>query len=189
MSEALAGSRPEIEMANGVLIQAKRDLRRFRGAQDPVGRQMFQDAYSWFVSNDFSWPYSFLNVCEILGLTPDYVRDDLLGPTPPGCCARSRRAMQRVSALFEDLWIAFFSLVAAPRNHLTWPNRLPPFEQMNKSTNEHMKPNRFSRFWRSILRCPVPRHDPWLMLNLTQFNFSDGWIRTFSRQFYARFSD
>jgi hypothetical protein len=101
MSEALAGSRPEIEMANGVLIQAKRDLRRFRGAQDPVGRQMFQDAYSWFVSNDFSWPYSFLNVCEILGLTPDYVRDDLLGPTPPGCYARSRRGMQRVSASFR----------------------------------------------------------------------------------------
>jgi hypothetical protein len=32
------------------------------------------------------------------------------------------------------------------------------------------------------------RHDPMLVLNMTHFNFTDGWNRAFSREQYARFS-
>jgi len=32
------------------------------------------------------------------------------------------------------------------------------------------------------------RHDPMLVLNMTLFNFTDGWNRAFSREQYARFS-
>ena len=107
MTEALAGSAPAVEMAKGVLIQAKRDLRRFRSAQDPVGREMFRDAYTWITSNDFSWPYSFLNVCEALRLTPDAMRDDLLAEQP-GWCARSRRAAQKLSTAFRGSVAGFY---------------------------------------------------------------------------------
>ena len=53
---ALASGAPEVALAKGVLTQAKRDLRRFRRAQDPIGREMYQDAFSWVASNDQAWP-------------------------------------------------------------------------------------------------------------------------------------
>jgi hypothetical protein len=32
------------------------------------------------------------------------------------------------------------------------------------------------------------RHDPMLVLNMSLFNFTDGWNRVFSREQYARFN-
>lgn len=126
MTEALGGSAPEVEMAKGVLIQAKRDLRRFRSAQDPVGREMFRDAYTWITSNDFSWPYSFLNVCEALSLTPDALRDDLLTERP-GWCARSRRAAQKVSTGFRESLASFFLLRGGVENSRRSPQSIVSF--------------------------------------------------------------
>jgi len=39
-----------------------------------------------------------------------------------------------------------------------------------------------------IFRRSSRRHDPMLVLNMTVFNFTDGWNRAFSREQYARFS-
>ena len=41
--------------------------------------------------------------------------------------------------------------------------------------------------WR-IFRRSSRRHDPMLVLNMTLFNFTDGWNRAFSRERYGRFS-
>jgi hypothetical protein len=41
--------------------------------------------------------------------------------------------------------------------------------------------------WR-IFRRSSRRHDPMLVLNMTLFNFTDGWNRAFFREQYARFS-
>jgi len=96
-AETIAGSGPHVALAKGVLAQAKQDLRKFRGAPDRVGREMYRDAYSWVASNDFAWPYSFLNVCEALGLSPEVQRAELLADTPPGWYSRSRRMAQTLS--------------------------------------------------------------------------------------------
>jgi hypothetical protein len=96
-AEALARSGPHVALAKGVLAQAKRDLRRFRRAPDCVGHEMYTDAYNWVASNDFAWPYSFLNVCEALGLSPEVQREELLADTPPGWYSRSRRMAQTFS--------------------------------------------------------------------------------------------
>jgi hypothetical protein len=96
-AEALAISGSHVALAKGVLAQAKEDLGRFRGASERVGREMYRDAYSWVVSNDFSWPYSFLNVCEAIGLSPELQRAELLSDTPPGWYSRSRRMAQTLS--------------------------------------------------------------------------------------------
>ena len=122
--KALADSAPEVKMAKGVLIQAKRDLRRFRSAQDPVGREIFRDAYTWITSNDFSWPYSFLNVCEALGLTPDALRDDLLAEQP-GWRARSRRAAQKLSTAFRGSVAGFFLPRSGVGNSRHSPQSVP----------------------------------------------------------------
>ena len=73
-TNAFAPSPPEIALARGVLIQAKQDLRRFAAAQDSTGSGIYADAYSWVTANDFTWPYSFQNVCYTLQLSPELLR-------------------------------------------------------------------------------------------------------------------
>jgi hypothetical protein len=68
------------DLASGVLTQAARDLRRFHGATTAVERELYFDAYHWFRSNDYTWPFSFLNVCQLLDLDPEAVREELPGP-------------------------------------------------------------------------------------------------------------
>jgi hypothetical protein len=65
-------------LAKGVLRQAAKDLRAFHDAPEATGRECYRDAYSWVISNDLSWPYSFVNVCEALGLSAEFVRGELL---------------------------------------------------------------------------------------------------------------
>jgi len=55
----------ERELAAGVLKQAAYELRRFHGATTAVERELYQDAYSWVMSDDSTWPFSFLNVCRL----------------------------------------------------------------------------------------------------------------------------
>jgi hypothetical protein len=75
---------PEKGLAAGVLKQAARDLRRFRGADRGLKRELYLDAYSWITANDFSWPYSFVNVCELLDVSPEVVRAEVLADASLG---------------------------------------------------------------------------------------------------------
>jgi hypothetical protein len=68
---------PEKELALGVLKQAAHDLRRFRSATGGVRRELYVDAHDWVTANDFSWPYSFVNVCKTLNVCPEGVRTEL----------------------------------------------------------------------------------------------------------------
>jgi hypothetical protein len=41
---------------------------------------------------------------------------------------------------------------------------------------------------RPLLRKRAYRHDPMLLLNMSFFNFTDGWARVFSKEQYGRFA-
>jgi hypothetical protein len=71
--------RSQRELAAGVLKQAKQDLRRFYGAVSTIERELYLDAYRWVMSDDSTWPFSFLPVCQLLNLVPEDVRQDLIG--------------------------------------------------------------------------------------------------------------
>ena len=75
---------PEKGLAAGVLKQAAHDLRRFRGATKGFKWGLYLDAYSWITANDFSWPYSLVNVCKLLDLSPDVVRAEVLADASLG---------------------------------------------------------------------------------------------------------
>ena len=94
---ALANSAPEVALAKGVLTQARRDLRRFRTARDEIGREIYADARSWIASDDLWWPYSFLNVCEVIGLSPALLRKELLGGAQLNWSSQSRRIAERIA--------------------------------------------------------------------------------------------
>jgi hypothetical protein len=75
---------PEKGLAVGVLKQAAYDLRRYRMATKAADREVYLDAHSWVTAYDSSWPYSFMNVCKLLELSPEMVRADLLADASLG---------------------------------------------------------------------------------------------------------
>ena len=77
-------SAPEENLAIGVLRQAVHDLRRFRKAGGNVERELYGDAYGWITASDFSWPYSFVNVCKLLDVPPEMLRAELLADASLG---------------------------------------------------------------------------------------------------------
>jgi hypothetical protein len=64
-------------LAAGILGQARRDLRRFNGATRPPERELYFDAYDWVLSDSCRWPFSFRNVCQLLDLSPETVRQGM----------------------------------------------------------------------------------------------------------------
>jgi hypothetical protein len=73
-----AGQSPERELAASVLAQATLDIEKCRQLQQGRKRRIYREAYNWVASDDRSWPYSFLNLCDTLGLSPGCLRARLL---------------------------------------------------------------------------------------------------------------
>ena len=71
-------------LAAGILAQARRDLRRFHGANRGAERELYRDAHDWVVSDSCRWPFSFRNVCEMLNLTPENVRAEVFRDVSAG---------------------------------------------------------------------------------------------------------
>lgn len=90
-------SAPEETLAIGVLKQAVHDLRRFRSAAGKLERELYLDAFRWITASDFSWPYSFLNICAILDVPPEVLRAELLGDASLGWFSYWRKFGARVA--------------------------------------------------------------------------------------------
>jgi len=96
------------DLAAGILKQAGLDLRRFHGATSEIEREFYLDAYRWVISDDCSWPFSFLNVCQLLGLIPETVREEVLADM--SVCAlrywsrRCRRAARKFQIFLSNIF-------------------------------------------------------------------------------------
>src|SRR5881275_2488521 len=89
------------DLAAGILKQAGLDLRRFHGATSAIEREFYQDAYRWVVSDDCSWPFSFLNICQMLELAPDILRQELLADASLGLFGYLVRRGGRAARSFQ----------------------------------------------------------------------------------------
>ena len=69
---------PERALVMVVLWQAAGDLQKFRFARSRKQQRLYMEAYKWVASDDCSWPYSFVNLCEALKLSPEYLRAGML---------------------------------------------------------------------------------------------------------------
>jgi len=78
-----SGDSPERELAASVIWVAAHDLRSNRYAPRGPGQRLYVKAYQWLTSDDREWPYSFVNLCDVLRLSPDGVREELLDVTVP----------------------------------------------------------------------------------------------------------
>ena len=88
------------DLAAGILEQAKLDLRRFHDARNGLEREFYLDAYRWVISDDCSWPFSFLNVCQTLNLAPGTVREEVLGDLSLGAVGYWTRRCGRAARKF-----------------------------------------------------------------------------------------
>lgn len=89
---------PERLLAVSVLGQAANELQSFRFARRRQGQRLYMEAYQWVASNDRSWPYAFLNLCDALHLSASRVRGQLLGDAPAALRAMPRAAGDRGTA-------------------------------------------------------------------------------------------
>jgi hypothetical protein len=72
-----AATHGEVALMRAVLDDA---LRCYQGKVAPTTRhvhQLAKEAETWLLNDDERWPFSFVNVCRILGLEPDYIRRGL----------------------------------------------------------------------------------------------------------------
>lgn len=72
-----AGVHPEKRLMLAVLEEAVAAYQKFACATSAPSRREFLEAQTWLENNGRHWPYSFLNVCETLGLAPDAIRSGL----------------------------------------------------------------------------------------------------------------
>ena len=89
------------DLAAGILKQAGLDLRRFQDATSEIERELYLDAYRWVTSDDCSWPFSFLNVCQALNLAPETVREDVLADLSLGAFGYWSRRCGRAARRFK----------------------------------------------------------------------------------------
>lgn len=70
---------PERALMVSVLWQAADDLQKYRHARQRKRQRLYLEAYRWVESESRIWPYSFMNICDSLGLSPEALREELLG--------------------------------------------------------------------------------------------------------------
>lgn len=86
------GVAPARRLAVAVLREALNDLTRYRFARRRRPQRLYSEAYAWVASDDRAWPFSFVNLCEVAGLSVEAIRRRALDPTPP------RRSVESVDA-------------------------------------------------------------------------------------------
>ena len=69
---------PEKQLIEAILEDAINVFRLYAFAASPEKKRLFREARHWIWAEDWQWPFSFCNVCEVLGLDPDYLRRGLI---------------------------------------------------------------------------------------------------------------
>lgn len=86
---------PEKKLMLAVLDDAIRCLHDNRSAQASEKKKLYDEAAQWVGARGGDWIFSFDNVCEALGFSPDYLRQGLLRPKPKSSGQRSGAQRER----------------------------------------------------------------------------------------------
>jgi len=69
--------RPETILMRAVLADAFVCVQHGFVNEERCTRRLAQEAEAWFLSDDASWPFSFLSICAVLGLEPGHIRREV----------------------------------------------------------------------------------------------------------------
>jgi hypothetical protein len=68
---------PEAALMRAVLEDALSCFQRGLASEKRRAQRLGREAEEWFFRNDFHWPFSFVSICAVLGLEPEYIRRGL----------------------------------------------------------------------------------------------------------------
>ena len=68
---------PERRLISAILEHAVADFQRFALATDVRSRRLFLETQAWFLSDADASPFTFVSICQALGLEPTWVRGGL----------------------------------------------------------------------------------------------------------------
>lgn len=68
----------ELGLMLAILEDAIKCYVKYASAKDRRGRRQFQEAEEWIFQQGSDWLFSFENICETLGIDPEYLRQGLL---------------------------------------------------------------------------------------------------------------
>ena len=69
---------PEHALMRAVLDDAVCCFQKCLSARDKAGKKMFREVEEWILEENSEWIFCFENVCDVLGLDPQYIRRGLL---------------------------------------------------------------------------------------------------------------
>ena len=69
---------PERRLLLAILEEALATLQRYVLDDRRRGRRLYREAEQWVLSNDISWPCTFCNICDTLGIDPVYLRHGVM---------------------------------------------------------------------------------------------------------------
>jgi hypothetical protein len=67
----------EFILVQAILREAIRTYQKYAVKNGHRASRLFREVNDWFSSDDRQWFFSFVNVCDILGLEPTYIRTGL----------------------------------------------------------------------------------------------------------------
>lgn len=65
---------PEKKLMMAVLKDAAECFEKYYNYRDGRAQALFRGAQEWIYSSSREWPYSYLNICDSLGINPFYLR-------------------------------------------------------------------------------------------------------------------
>ena len=71
------GASNERSLMLAILKDAVECFQKYALARDPEGEELHREADEWIFSRDREWPFSFENICDVLGVSAGYVRSGL----------------------------------------------------------------------------------------------------------------
>ena len=69
---------PEQRLLLAILEEAVATVQRYVIDERRRGRRLYREAEAWVLSDDVSWPCTFRNICDALGIDPDYLRGGVM---------------------------------------------------------------------------------------------------------------
>ena len=72
---------PERALVSALLFDGVQSCVSYFIAQDPDERGRYREAYNWVMASDTDYAFSFICVCEALGINAEYLRLGLINAT------------------------------------------------------------------------------------------------------------
>jgi len=68
---------PECRLLWAILQNGIEEYMKYAFATSRRGKRLFREAEEWIMQDDHTWLCSFVNICLVLGLEPEYLRTGL----------------------------------------------------------------------------------------------------------------